>query len=765
MGANPTFKDRVRYTLFNPQMGSTTIIEPQGWDDDNKEIARHEEYHGIFAKFSSGLKFLGNGADYIKTVYDLYGVEALIRLTRDVANPQTDLWERDYEGDLDLSTYEIEKGIITVKFNNAGFEPILKSRENENVEIERITTMDGGAMDPLRVDTVALTGRRILLRSLFDIQETDNTASMYMSAGSNSGGTDRAVSVGVPLNLYSQSHENAHSVIPETTGGESQGTTGIMFFAVTEVPRTLHIKVSLTFTTSLTHKDNVNHAFYGLFISKYSGGTDYNIVNRDVELFNTDGVGGIDALGGVYFANVSTGQNDNPAHTWSVEWEGDIFLNTGESASLEFYGKSNLGGTFNDGAFGVVAFNIDGNLDIIEDSFYEATQSKCVLSFEMASRLIEIMTGNKTALKSTIFGRRDLGYENDGAASLVGYTHGFWVRGFDALPLSTEEEINSFKPLTTSFKNFIQANRAAWNIGLGIERTGYRENIVIEELSYFYQRKITVRLPNPIKNAKRAAAANYYYSGIELGYAKGGDYQEAMGLDEYNAKSTFTTIIKRIKNVYTMLSEYRADSYGKEFARRKQQAQYPTEDTTYDNDVFMMDLKRDPLDPATPASQSQFIFLERKWQDDFAQAPTGTYSPETATNLRLSPFNILLRHGWVIASGLVKYAADYVRYGSSTANSGLTTKLIGGNEYAENGNILNGELNRARYVPETIEFEHEAGTSIMQQVSGYTNISGRRVPNVYGLFEFTNENGEIERGYLINLKPNDKKFKLLIANR
>ncbi|RKS03740.1 hypothetical protein [Flavobacterium sp. 102] len=38
---------------------------------------------------------------------------------------------------------------------------------------------------------------------------------------------------------------------------------------------------------------------------------------------------------------------------------------------------------------------------------------------------------------------------------------------------------------------------------------------------------------------------------------------------------------------------------------------------------------------------------------------------------------------------------DYVRYGSSTANSQLKTKLIGGNEYAENGNIINPELGNA----------------------------------------------------------------------
>jgi hypothetical protein len=34
------------------------------------------------------------------------------------------------------------------------------------------------------------------------------------------------------------------------------------------------------------------------------------------------------------------------------------------------------------------------------------------------------------------------------------------------------------------------------------------------------------------------------------------------------------------------------------------------------------------------------LLAQRKWQDDFEKAPTGIFSPETATNLRLSPFNI-----------------------------------------------------------------------------------------------------------------------------
>jgi len=356
---------------------------------------------------------------------------------------------------------------------------------------------------------------------------------------------------------------------------------------------------------------------------------------------------------------------------------------------------------------------------------------------------------------------------------LTGNTHGFWVRGFDKHPIPSEGPPlieNKFKPFTTSFKDFMSSYAAVWNLGLGIEQNIRSERIRMEPLSYFYNFNVTIRLPNQVGKEKRSCAADYFYSGIEIGYEEGGKYEEAMGLDEYNGKSNFTTIINRVKNVLTYLSKYRADGYGKEFARRKPKSGFDSEDTPYDSSIFMLDLTKDELGN----------YRERLWQDDFENVPTGIFSPETATNLRLSPFNMMLRHGWEIAGGVIKYPADYLRYGSSTANSALRTKLrtdleyaanpsntLGtGNEYAENGNIINSELQRARFTPEWIEFEHECTFDVMQQVQGRTLINGKSVPNFYGLVEFINSEGKKERGFLFNLKPNGAgQWKILKANR
>ena len=57
--------DRVRYTLSHEILPSLIILEPDGWEDDGKELVRSETYEGIFIKFSNNLVFKGNAAAYI----------------------------------------------------------------------------------------------------------------------------------------------------------------------------------------------------------------------------------------------------------------------------------------------------------------------------------------------------------------------------------------------------------------------------------------------------------------------------------------------------------------------------------------------------------------------------------------------------------------------------------------------------------------------------------------------------------------------------
>lgn len=736
---NLTYFDRVRYTLYNKNQGSLIIEEPLGWQSDEKELARHEQYHGIISRFSNSLKFIGSGKDFIQLVDDIEGINADIQLTREEKHPQTDVWTLGYTGYLDLSTKEKENNQISIKFNSGGIEQVLKARESENVEIDRITTIDGKTIPEIEPVTVALNGRRIFLKSKIETETNDNSVRMFNFSDA---GNVRNQTVGIPFSIINKSHEQLQEVLAGNTANATAGTTGMMFFANSDKKRTLKITIpSLTFKF-VAVQDWVETSFFKISLTKFKNGVAYDNPVR-IPLFD------LNSQTKIYQAS---------GKTHSINYDNTIEVEAGESLAIEAYQNADFMFS-NKAKMQIDLTEITGSLTIEEDSFYEKSTTKAILAHELMDRLVTIATGKEKAFYSGFLGRTDLNYGVDGPGSLTGTTHGFWIRQFDKFPIPTEipKVENLFKPLTTSFKDAVTSLDAVHNIGIGIETVGNKERVRLEEQSFFYNNNVTIRLGSQVKKVKRSVATEYYYSSLEFGSEKGGTYEEAMGLDEYNTKSTFTTIINRLKGTYSKISKYRTDNYGPEFARRKPKTLNSTEDTPYDNDNFIMDLKRGYL----PS-----VFEQRKWQDDFEKEPTGVFNPESATNLRFSPVNCLIRHSWWFGGGFKKYATDYVRYGSSTANSQLKTKLIGKNEYSENGNIVNSELATARFFPEWIEFEYECTFSIMQQVEGTTIIAGKEVKNFYGLVEFINEENEKEKGFLFNLKPNGKgQWKLLKSNR
>lgn len=731
------YSDRVRFILQTNMFGTLVIEGPEGWDTDDKELARHEQYHGVFPKFSNSLKFIGNGKDYILTVKKIIGINADLILKKQIRHPQTDEWVTEYWGFLDMSTFSIENNKVSLKFNSGGVEALLKAREGQQIEIDRLTSLDGVNLEPLTINEIELEGRRIYLRNLLE----EKTGNNFVSMINQTNGQTRGSTYPVPLKIINQSHEELMSPILSTRVGDDSwertgnGETGLMFFAVSQRQRELKIKIKLKFKALMTG-DDINHFTFYCRLAKYSGGVNYNFNSNPISFIST---------------NDQNLLNNNYVH--SYEFDSTVSLNEGDSLALVF--DQNMDGRNGHSAhLNIIINDIDCEISIEEDSFMEKTISKTILSHELADRIIEIIT-NKKYLYSEALGRTDIGYEKDGidTGALCGYSHGFWIRQFDKLPLGTEDNPNPFKPLTISLKDFMQGQETMWNLGLGIERINNIEKIRIESLDYFYNRNIGIILKNQVSNVKRSYSTDKIYSSLELGYSKGGDYEEAFGLEEYNCTSNFITPIIRYKNTYSKVSPIRADSIGKEFARRKYKERFGTEDTRYDTDIFVHDMKRG----------IGSVFAERKWADDFDQIPSGIWSAETATNLRLSPMNLLLRHSSYISASLQQNITEFINYTSSNGNSKLKTKLIGGNEYSEDGSIIISELKRPNYEAEIIEFNYDIDFNLLQELEGYISVNGRKIPKIYCKIQFLNEDNDIEYGYLLNCKINDGNFKLLKA--
>lgn len=723
-------KTRVRFTLKSKTFDSIIIDKPIGWETDDKEFTRNENYHGIFLNLSNNLTFIGNAYDYIKLVKNTEGVLAELRLVKDERHPITDEWVQTYSGYLDMITYEEDEDEqkIKLKFNSGGIESVIKSRETELIEIDRVDTIDGELLLPLVPVNLKLPGRNIFLESVWEIAAMSYDEEIYVNSQD---GNRRNTSTTVPLELLKKSHEQANSTFLASAGSINNGVNTMMLLNNIDRSRSFKVKLTdISFNCSTT-KNQTNWAYVAISLIKTNNGTNYNIIDRKT-IWKAEG----DSVNPPRFGG-------NYGGTQILNGEFDITLNQNESLGIELLLEADLKNGRGDERYANFYFRfLDGNISIQEESYFDASTINAIKPFDLIDRLITINTNQRNIIKSDIlqYGKwKDL---------LI--AHGFWIRGFSReKDFLLNDEDKKFKPLTTSIKDFLNSFDTIGNIGLGIEKIGYKEKIIIEELTYFYNQNVTIKLPKPVKNLKRTIESNKLYKNVEIGFEKGGEYEEAMGLDEYNVKNTYTTVLNNIGTPYSKVSKYRADSYGSEFARRKPFEIYPTEDTSYDQDPFFFDSKNIGINEYTV----------RLWRDDFNNVPKGIYSPESAFNLRLSPFNSLLRHGWCINAGLTLYPNGKIKYGSSTGNSSLIT------DYAENGEIFNNKLQRARYLVDIVEFEHEVDFNISQALLGTSNFNGKEIPNVYGLIEFEH-NGKTESGYLLSVKPNGEgKFKLIKSYR
>tara|TARA_R110000824_G_scaffold323709_1_gene510622 strand:- start:2924 stop:5212 length:2289 start_codon:yes stop_codon:yes gene_type:complete len=743
------YTDRVRYKLSHNPTGTQTVQEPRGWKEDDNEFVRNKTFHGIFPQMTNNLSFFNTGAEFIEKIWDDYGVNADLILIKEERNPTTDIWETSYSGFLDMLTYSKENKGVSIKFISSGLLRVIKARENEKIEIDRTDTLKGLTIPYLEPNRVNLNGRDIHLASLLETKLDESSSFVFRA---NFSSTNRRFgSLGVPAAITYASDVLVNGIPKDVsfkTGNpgdplEASANVEQIFYGIADRDRTLTVKIKVSFNLSEHKIDDLSNASMYLRLATYGTGTEYLFVKR--ENLTSSLISNSSVIQDTVFINITR----------------TIQILEGQSLSLQWYGEANFGSAIGgDGDMDVDFTNIDARIQIDEDSTFNPTVSNVHLPFEVFERYLELFTNQKGLLRSNVLGRTDIDYPQDGAVSRIGMAHGFWIRGFSKDDVAEINEENRYKSMTMSFKDMYSSYFSVWNLGAGIETIGFKEIFRVEELEYFYNRNVLIRLGKvvngefvyvKVSNEKRSVDKEVFNSGLEIGYSKGGDYEEAVGLDEYNTKSTFTTIIDKVEEIYTEVSKLRADSYGMEFCRRFPRENHATEDTKYDSSTWLIDMKKG----------SGTILNQRLWADDFSQAPTGVFSPQTAHNLRLSPFNILLRHGWVIAAGLIKYPLNYIRYGSSVSNSGMKTKLdvskypdIGGTEYAENGNIQGDKLETARTNGMIIEFDYEVDYNLLQDIQGKTVILGKEIPNFYGLVEFKNEEGLIEQGYIQKVSPN-----------
>ena len=339
------YKNRVRFTLSYGTIGSLIITEPIGWDDEEKEYARNEKYHGVFTKFSNNLEFIEDGADFINNVRDSYDINAEIRLLKEERHPQTDRWTDRYEGVLDLSTWQQEDFKVKVKFNSSGLETELKARESKKIEIERTTDLNGKQVDPLETHLLDFKGRNIFLRSKFE----GNTKEAAQTRVNSAGGIFYTAKTPFPMSIVDNSDpDRLHNPIGQQITGDI--SAAYTFYGYNDRQKELRISLNLSFLI-----DNILYRkvrdpgteFIKLMMSIYSNGSNYDL-KEDIELYDE-----------------AESNNPNIYKTVSVIQNITRTLLEGESIMLYFYTGARTGFNNKNGYFDHDFINCTGTVVIV----------------------------------------------------------------------------------------------------------------------------------------------------------------------------------------------------------------------------------------------------------------------------------------------------------------------------------------------------------------------------------------------------------------
>jgi hypothetical protein len=693
-----------------------------GWDDYGLDAARNLDYHGTLTQVTKALGFTGSAKDYIEAEFKKNAVLGKITLIVErLLDEDGELkWLKDFPVYADFYKKEIQDDVLTISFNSNNLMDKIDAYEDEEVYLERLEDFQNNIMPLINERKVDLLGRSLIAIGESEVRkgyfEDVNGNQVTFTEDYNGSSTFWTV-----ITDFVNQGPSRHSTVDIKDGNLTASRMLYVNSTTEDAINEVGVDYLLLGNYSITG-GNVGQSY--IDIVKYSYNEDtasYTELSR-TSLFNNDSGNAIGTLNvqGVYTNN----------------------LKYNESLAIVF-----------DKAIRV-RFAVYRNIISEVAKFEPSYDINFYFISDVINRLLLIISGKQNLLKSSIFKLRENINELDGKYALIGMVSGIQARGFTS-------DLSGYKSPIISLKNALTSVSNNLSLGYGVELIDNKEQLVIEEIDYFYRQEIAGKFPKQITNVKRIVDEKHYYGSIELGFERGGNYVNRVGLDEPNLDSNFVTPIEK-NNKFKKTSTIRGDETGLEIIRRKNYKDFPEENVNGEENNWFLDLKRSVVEGKE--------FEQVDWSDRLSELPTGIHSPETFRSMLFTPMRSLLRLAKNFKSGLYLYKEKFINFTSSKTTTQLQMKFIGEeNYYTENSDVKIGDLNRPIFKNEIIQFTHPYSEDLRKLLFGKTKIiidgEERIVPNFHFKFEWLNENEEIERGYFLKYEYEDNPtFEFQLAN-
>lgn len=695
-----------RFYLYHQDIGKwTRVTDPLGWDALEKNASRFGEdgspagpWHGIIFSYTTKLRFVKDGKNFVQAFYEQYGIEQNILLRIERRNLLNRKFEVFYEGRLNLHVYKVTTIYVECNVEQTGFVQKLKngSEIKQEVAHTHIVELHSKA---LRKQVV----KQFPTNPSFEYSTWFGDGTAYILPV-----MENVIEEMEPSPIYPANVENGIQVNPTKPDDDLKYQLKIVGFG-----GTLSLKTLCRIEIRAVDSDYGFGEFFNTILNTeiiIAHRNDSAVTYTTIPVFSkNDGVA-------TEFGEVNSGFIDiNNTTNLTVE-DGD---------EIYWYFKSVSNVDVNR-----IAWDGVQSITFTVDTVTDASECKVAMVHEAFESVVQSITGKAQPFYSEHFGRTDIGYAADGAGALRGITNINQIRGID-------------KPIRCTFKDLVQTAWSLDAVGIGIERVDGVERVRVEPLTFWYQAKRMMRL-NFVLDIDKSVYGQLYFNQIDGGTDKWAN-EKVTNLDEVNASREWTLPITQVKSKLDIKCPYITSSFSIEYARRE--SNQPSKDTKFDDENVIIRLRRDGEN-----------FVPEK-DEDF-DTITGVIAPETSYNLADSPARCLRRHGRVLRSFLEKQKDDYIRFSAGAANTQMVSQLTG--EAAavdEDGEILISSLDSPLYLAEVYEVRANLTT---EQLAALNETDPDTDANVWGFVEFSYTDRDWKRGYLLSARqaPDSKEVKL-----
>ena len=688
---------RFKFVLSCKDENDLVLIHaPDGWKEGELTFIRDKEYKGVIQSYSTNeLTFVKEGRDYVQRGYERGGIDYEIKIKIYLLKNSNFKYQSYFVGKIDLATYKIDSIGVTCEVTPTGFQDVVLNREDLDVDVTSNKTIGGGTIDAL----TNVPGRV----TIPEYSATQNAEWLISGSKINvEGFVIKKYHVPLTANVseFSESEINSQTftefeILPNQTFFNSDGEYILNF--------SLYLSVTYVSKSTASRFDTQVHLYKNGSIVKTYSKSEKDVL-QSTQIFN-------------------------------------------ETEELEIVVGDQYSLTIN--TLGRVDYNlsIDGNSLSLDRDLGEDINASFVYMFyiyEAFFKVLQLISKKAKPFYSKFLGRTDSEtdtYTEDGEGSLMTITNGKWIRQFD----------RNVNPFNLNLKDLFKTINGIYNVGLEFSEDPIGNEVVrLEKEQYFYdieedetESKIwktnqILDLSDWLNNEviEKEVLPDWYANEVESGYSKF-DYENIQGLKEFNTVSTWSIPIRSVKSKLDLTSAYRADTQGVNKLKQKTASEFPTEDVSGDNDVFVFDVKRYGILPD--------IIFTVKTDEDFISV-VGGVDPEQSYNLDFTPRRNLERHGSRFRSMQIPLGKE-LQWLKSDKNSKVQTQKTDEDSIKqESGDIQFDSLTPGYWIPEAYIFEAPVDEDVISAIQ--TNPRGviKIDKDKYGWILEVQTNSETRKG-------------------